>query len=175
MAADDARRVLRIPARISFGCTDLTAAWPHGGTGLGATRQVVLIRTGGAYPVTAEAFGGEPVEYLEPGEVWGVGFTLRTFVDDALDLIFPNTAAGTNTSRQVISAPGTVRAGNWASGRGVVLVITPEGATQAKSATAPDVDAPFVVLHKAIPMIEESARMMFENGSTSPWRARTPA
>ena len=162
MAADDPRMVRRIPGRLAFGCTDLTTAWPHGGTGLGSAFGATLTRFGGSYPVTIEAFGGEPVEYLEAGEVWGIGATLRTFNDDAVDTLFPNTAAGTMSDRQVVSAPGSVRAGNWMSARAVLLVFTPEGATHAKSDTAPDVDAPFVVLYNAIPLIDESAELALE-------------
>lgn len=164
MAADDPRRILRAPGRLSFGCTDLTAVWPHGGTGLGATKKVQFQRAGMAYPVTMEAAGGEPVEYLEPGVVVALGAMLRTFHDDAVDLLFRNTSAGAETQRQVIAEPGTVRAGNWMSGRGVVLVFTPEGATQAQAATAPDVDAPFVVFFNAIPLIREQAELELERG-----------
>lgn len=164
MAADDVRKVLHLPGRLSFGCTDLDLAWPHGGTGLGASRGVMFQAVGGAYPVTIEAYGGEPVEYIEPGVVVGIAAFLRGFTDDAVDLMFRNTAAGTTTQRQVVSEPGTVRAGNWMSGRGVKLVFTPEGATHAKSATAPDVDAPFIVLYKAIPLIQEAAEMALQRG-----------
>lgn len=164
MAADDARRIQRIPGRLAFGCSDLTAVWPHGGTGLGATKAVLFQIVSASYPVTAEAFGGEPVEYIESGVVVGLGCTLRTFEDDAVDLLFRNTAAGTQTQRQVISEPGTVRAGNWMSGRGVLLVFTPEGMTQAQSATAPDVDAPMLVIYRAIPMIDETASLDLERG-----------
>jgi len=162
MAADDPRRLLRVPGRLAFGCDDLTAAWPHGGTGIGSAIGVQLQSQGGSFPITSEAMGGEPVEFIERGQIWGLACTLRSWVDDVLDLIFPNTSAGTTTQRQVIADPGTVRAGNWMSGRGVVLVFTPEGATHAKSATAPDVDAPFAVLYRAIPLIQESAELRLE-------------
>jgi len=165
MAADDVRRILRIPGRLSFGCSDLTTVWPHGGTGLGATKAVQYTLGPASYPVTMEAAGGEPVEYIEPGVVIALGCTLRTFHDDAVDLLFRNTTAGTQTQRQVIAEPGTVRAGHWMSGRGVLLVFTPEGATQAQSATSPDVDAPFLVLFKAIPMMAEQAAHVLERGT----------
>lgn len=165
MAADDARMVRRIPGRLAFGCTDLTLAWPHGGTGLGSSEGCTLTRFGGSYPVTIEAYGGEPVEYVEAASVWGLGCVLRTFNDDAVDLLFRNTTEGAITQRQVVTEPGAVRAGNWMSGRAVVLVFTPEGSTQVKSATSPDSDAPFVVLHAAIPMIQESAELRLEQDS----------
>lgn len=162
MTAYDARLLRRVPGRLSYGCTDLTLAWPHGGTGLGLLRDPILRFYDGLYPVTIEAKGGVPVEYLERGDFVGFGCSLRGWDDDALSLLFPNTAAGTVTQRRITSSAGLRRAGNWASERSVVLVFTPEGATHAKSRTAPDVDAPFVVLHRAIPMVAESAELRLQ-------------
>lgn len=164
MAADDPLEILRVPGRLAHGCTDLALAWPHGGTGLGKTKMIVMQQRGTPYAVTMEAFGGEPVEYLEPGIIIGLACRIRTANDDALSLIFPNAAAGTTTQHQVVSDPGAVRAGNWMSGRGVVLVFTPEGSIHAKSATVPDVEAPFVVLYNAIPLLREDVDVPLSRG-----------
>lgn len=165
MAAEDARTILRIPGRLSYGATDLTTAWPHGGTGLGSIRSVHLLRQSAAYPVTIEALGGEPVEYLEPGEVWGLGAVLRTWQDDVLSTLFPSTSlsTGTTTQRKILGVPGTTKAGTWMSARAVKLVFTPDGAGHAKSATAPDVRAPFVVLYRAVPLVREQQEMALEH------------
>ena len=164
MATDDPRRILRVPGRLSWGATDLTAVWPHGGTGLGAVKGVRLQRIGAAYPLTMEAKGGIPVEYNEEGPAWLLAATIRTFEDDAIQRVFRNTAAGTTSQRRVVTEPGTVRAGNWLSGRSGVLVFTPEGATQAKSATAPDTDAPFVVLYRVLPLLKSDVAIPLELG-----------
>lgn len=164
MATDDPRKVLRVPGRLAIGPTDLTLAWPHGGTGLGAVRGVRLKRFGGLWPATSEAHGGAPVEYLEAGESWALACTVRTHQDDVIRRIFPNTASGTTSQRRVVSAPGSVHAGDWVSGRSVVLVFTPEGATQAKSATATDADAPFVVLYRALPLLAADIEIPLELG-----------
>ena len=161
MGALDVRTIRRVPGRLAYGCTDLTAAWPHGGTGLGAVRGIMLRRYSASFPVTIEAYGGIPVEYLEAGEAWGIAARVRTDDDDAISTLFPNTAVGTTTQHRVVSAPGTVKAGAWASAREVVLVFTPEGATHAQSATAPDVEAPFVILYRALPMLAEQAEIAF--------------
>lgn len=168
MATDDPRRILRVPGRLSHGCTDLTAVWPHGGTGLGAVKGVMLKRFGGLWPATAEAFGGAPVEYLEAGEAWAIAATIRTDQDDVIRRIFPNTAAGTVSQRRVVSAPGSTptHAGDWVSARSLTaLVFTPEGATQAKSATSPDVDAPFIVIYRALPLIANDVEIPLELGA----------
>lgn len=159
MATVDARKVLRAPGRLAYGCTNLALAWPHGGTGLGNVRGIVLRYARTDFRVTAEEFGFEPVEVIQGGESWSVGAVLRDADDDAYSKLFPNTAAGTTTQHKVVTAPGSVRAGALGSARGVVLVFTPEGATHAKAAATPDVAVPFVVLYRAIPMVEESAEV----------------
>lgn len=161
MGTVDVRRVIRAPGRLAINPTNLALAWPHGGTGLGATNKVVLISYGASYPVTIEAFGGEPVDYLEKGEVWGMGFIVRAWDPTALATIFPNTSVGAVSQKRGVSAPGTVRAGNWVSDRSVKLVFTPEGATHAQSSTQQDVDVPFVVLYKALPLLQAQAELMF--------------
>lgn len=153
MGTLDVRAIRRVPGRLAFGCTDLTLAWPHGGTGIGATRDLIATRFGAGYQVAIEAYGGEPVEFIEPGEAWGIGGRIRTFDDDALGKAFANTATGAVSQHKVVSAPGSVRAGNWMSARSFVCVFTPEGATHAVSATAPDVDAPCIVLYRCLPVM----------------------
>lgn len=164
MATDDPRRVLRVPGRLAIAPSNLSLVWPHGGTGLGAVNGVRLKRFGGCWPATAEAKGGAPVEYLEAGESWALAATVRTDQDDAIRRIFPNTSVGTTSQRRVVSAPGSVHAGDWVSDRSVVLVFTPDGATHAKSATAPDVDAPFVLLYRALPLIAADVEIPLELG-----------
>jgi hypothetical protein len=163
MGSWDVAAIRRVPCRVAVGCTDLTAAWPHGGTGIGVVREPFLQRYSGAWPVTIEAFGGVPVEYLEAGEAWGIGGVLRTLDDDALAKAFPNTAAGTVTQRRMVTAgpTQTVRAGNWMSGRSFTCVLTPEGATHAKSASTPDVDAPMVVLYRCMPVMGDPFKIDF--------------
>lgn len=160
MGTVDVRRVIRAPGRLAINPTNLAQAWPHGGTGLGATNKVMLISYGASYPVTIEAFGGEPVEHLEKGEVWGLGFHMRAWDPNALATLFPNTSVGSVSQKRGVSAPGAVKAGQWISDRSVKLVFTPEGATHAQSATQQDVDVPFVVLYKALPLLQAQAELV---------------
>jgi hypothetical protein len=153
MGTIDVRAVRHVPGRLAFGCTDLTAAWPHGGTGLGVVHGLILTRYGTAYPATAEAFAGDPVEYLEPGEAWGIGGRIGTLDDDMLGKAFPSTPTGTISGHEYVTAPGSVHGGDWMSSRSFVCVFTPEGATHAASATAADVDAPFIVLYRCLPVM----------------------
>lgn len=167
MATHDVRAIRRVPGRLAFGCTDLTLAWPHGGTGLGVVRDIELVRYAREWPATSEAFGGMPVEYLEAGAAWGVRGVLRTLDPDALDKAFGNTSTGTVSQRPVVSSgpTDTVRAGNWLSARSFVLVFTPEGATHARSASEPDVDAPFVVLYRCLPVMGDPFQIVLNRGA----------
>lgn len=171
-AGFDSRKILRVPGRFAYGCTDLSLAWPHGGTGLGVVKQVAWVDRSVPYPVTLEAMGGEPVEFVEPGtDVW-FAFVLRTNDDNAISAVFRNTSVGTATQHRVVSEPGAVRAGNWMSGRAVApLVFTPEGSTHAQSRSDPDVDAPFIVLYNAIPMKREDLETPLER--TQEWAIQT--
>jgi hypothetical protein len=171
-AGHDPRKVMRVPGRLAYGCTDLTAVWPHGGTGLGSVRQVAWVERSVPYPITIEAMGGEAVEYVEPGVDVFLTFVLRTNDDNALQKVFRNTAAGTTSQRRLVTEPGTVRAGNWMSGRAVTpLVFTPEGSTHAWARATPDVDAPFIVLYSAIPMIRDDLEIPLER--TDEWAIQT--
>jgi hypothetical protein len=169
---NDPRKILRVPGRFAYGCTDLTAVWPHGGTGLGSVKQVAWVERSVPYPVTIEAMGGEPVEFLEPGIDVMFAFILRTFDDNAVTKVFRNTAAGTVSQKRLVTEPGTVRAGNWMSPRVVApLVFTPEGSTHAYSRTTPDVDAPFIVLYSAVPMKREDLEIGLERSEE--WAIQT--
>lgn len=140
--------VIRSPGRLVINPTDLTAAFPYGGTELGSVRQVTHLRFGADYALTAEEFGFEPVEYNQHGEIHGVSAFCRGFDDDVISALFPNTAAGTTSQHQVVTWPGTNRAGTWRSAVGVKLLFAPFNPI--------DVDA--IILYRGIPMDEDSAR-----------------
>ena len=58
MATAATRNILRIPGRLCVGPTDLTTAFPHGGTALGVTRALEFRFGYRTYNATAEEFGG---------------------------------------------------------------------------------------------------------------------
>jgi hypothetical protein len=145
MATPAARRLLRAPGRLVAGPSSLSGSFPYGGTALGASRAVILKSYGAYYPVTAAELGGEPVEYLERGEIWGCQAFMRGADDDALAALFPNTAAGATTQHKVVSGPGTNKAGFRVSARSVVLLFVPDDITR----------APAWILYRACPMPAE--------------------
>ncbi len=151
MGVIDVRKILRVPGRLAFGISTPSDDWPHGGTGLGSTRGITLKHFGADFPVTAEEFGGEPVEVLQRAEAWGLACVLRTFDNDAVNTVFPNTSVGATTQHRKIVIPGTRKAGRRRSDNAVVLAFTPDN----------ERDAPMILLYNAVPMLEETAALNF--------------
>jgi hypothetical protein len=152
MATYDVRSVLRAPGRLCYSPTDLSTAWPHGGTGLGAVRGVTVRPFLSQFPVTAEERGGEPVEFLRPGEWWGLSAFLRGWDPDAVGRIFPNTVTGTVTQHPGVEIPGSsVRAGHRVSDNAVKVLFTPDNTD----------DVPAVLFYAAVPALDAQAELYF--------------
>lgn len=161
MGAPSAASIRRVPGRLAFGCTDITLAYPHGGTALGEVRDVIFRRFTRDFPVTAEDKGGQPVGYLATGNVWGCVAFMRGFDDDVIELLRGG-SEGTTTQRAQYDANTTYRAGYDLTADAVKLVFTPEGAAHAKSASVPDADAPCWVLWNAVPLLDETADFLLQ-------------
>ena len=97
MATEDLAEVLSAPGRLCIGPTDLSAAFPHGGTALGSVREVELGRTYAWYDVTAEEFGQIVVERFLTHEACFIRGILRQYDPDAVGALFPNVRTGTKT------------------------------------------------------------------------------
>jgi hypothetical protein len=145
MAQSNVVNVLYTPGKLCKNPTNLALPFPHGGTELGLVRQVVIARTHTEARITAEEFGSEVVENIYLGEVWTVGFRLRTYDNDAIADLFPNTTVGTSGNR-VISHPGSNRAGRLESQDAVKLCFSPLNAET----------HPMLLMYRAIPMLEET-------------------
>jgi hypothetical protein len=144
------RDIRWIPGRFSVNPSDLTIAYPHGGTALGEKRAATVEPNQDYEVVLAEEFGGEVVEAIDAaGEGWAIAAIMRGYDDDVISRFFPNTAVGTVTQRRLITAPGTVRAGRLMSASSVVLVFTPDALD----------DQPMFVFHRAIPMLKSTGMM----------------
>lgn len=148
MTMPNPAKILRAPGRLCTGPTDLSLAFPHGGTALGVMRAVA-VRTGvRTISVTAEEFGGEVVEKVFGGESWMLVAILRDFDRDVLASVFPNSSVGTVSQERKLTGPGTLRPGHLLSSRAVALLFSPD---------APD--APAVYLPKAIPILADGMEL----------------
>lgn len=104
MGAPDENAGTLSAGRLAYGCTDLSAVWPHGGTGLGLVGQVFL------FP--QRRWAGLPFEETNStGEVIWLGgdlvvsLTLEGWDEAAMAALNPNTA--TSSGRTIVEWPGS--------------------------------------------------------------------
>lgn len=144
MASPDADAGQLNSGRLAYGCSNLSTAWPHGGTGLGTVGAVFLTpqRLWSA-PIAEET--NAAVEVLWLGGNVTVAFTLVGWDEDATAVIFPNTA--TSNSKTVVEWPGTDLAAGAPVSTITNVVFTPWDVTNGKgwviykAAPVPDVNA----------------------------------
>lgn len=154
MAAPTLAHALEYPGRLSYGCTDFSAAWPHGGTGLGFCDDIVVQGEFPIYLVRAEEWGNEPVEAVVGGEAYSITCLLRDGDEDAINQAFLNTEAGTVSQHRGIVSPGTNRAGYLLSAKTTVVAFTPESLIEGYE----DMHD-MVVFYKAMPAPQATMRM----------------
>ena len=152
MGSSSPPTVIRAPGRLVMAPTDLSIAFPYGGTELGSVRMVTWQKYAVDFALTAEEFGFEPVEFNQAGEVYGLGAFMRGVDDDVVGSLFPNTSTGATSQHKVVTWPGANRAGSWRSAAGVKLLFAPYNTR--------DVDA--IIMYRAVPMVEASARVPLE-------------
>lgn len=153
MATADLNQCLQVPGRLVINPSDLSAAYPYGGTDLGAVHNIVARRTSGTFDVTASEYGGAVVESIQGGENWVLGAYLRQYDNDAISTVFPNTATGTSTKRPGVKhwldAASPVRPGALGSARSVKLLFAPYDVDRCRA----------VYFYRALPRVEETWEM----------------
>ena len=151
MSTGSVRDVLRVPGKLVINPTDITAAFPHGGTELGLTRDSEMRFGIKTELVHAEEWGNQPVESVYCGESAVFAAVLREWDNDALSNIFPNTGTGSVSGDKTIlgrvDGVGVNRAGYLLSGKSFILLFSPKSVDR----------HPMVIIRKAIPMVEESS------------------
>lgn len=150
MATADLNQVLQVPGRLCISPTDLTTAFPHGGTALGEVYQATAMQTSSWFDVRAEEFGGIPVDSVFSGESWVFGAVLRQFDETAIGTVFPNTVTGTTTKRVGIKswfdAASPVRPGTLGSSRSVKLLFSPLDSDRNRA----------VIFYRAMPRVADT-------------------
>lgn len=159
MSAPDLANLLRVPGRLSHTPTDLSTAYPHGGTALGAVGKVDLRLLDPPFLVTAEEIGGAPVEVIEGGARYVLDAELREFEAAALAAIFPFYAAGAKggpTLSHTATTSGQRAGLAIGSALSFVLVFTPDN---------PD-EHPFLIFRRAVPAIQETAMLALRGNAS---------
>lgn len=149
MSLPDLTRVLNSPGKLCYGPTDLSIAFPHGGTAIGSIYKCGVTHIDTRREIKDESMGSEVHDIIWCGENWALSAILREYNNEGISLLFNNSAPGGFTQRAVVSSPGSNRPGMLYSARAVVLLFSPLDADR----------LPAVIFYKAVPLPEESARM----------------
>ena len=153
MSIASVQKILHLTGSICINPTNLASDFPHGGTAIGLTRGAECRFNVQTSLVRAEEWGGAPVESFYTGESAVFAFVLRTFDNDGVAAIFPNTSTGSVSGDTMIdgrtSGVGVNRAGYALSNKSVKLLFSPKSVNL----------QPMVLGRKAVPMIEESAML----------------
>lgn len=151
MGSPDSALSHLVACKASYGCTDLTAAWPHGGTGLGLVSSVQVMPPALYRPVVREEDNASDVVIFLGGPFL-VGMRIESWDNDALAAVHPSST--TVTGDRVLQWPGS----GTLPGSQVTplskLVITPEDETK-----------PGVIVYSAAPMVQlnEGMRLQAKN------------
>ena len=153
MATANTRILWRFTASIIKSPTDLTAAAPYGGTALGLIGDFTFQVESNNVEVQAEEFGSVVIDYVRVGEKAIITGVLRTWDDEALESIFPNTADGSGSNRKLIKSQvagaGMTKPGKLASAGSFKLLIASD---------APDHN-PSLLFYNAIPLVDTQLRI----------------
>lgn len=156
MSTPYARNVVRAPGRLVLNPTDLTAAYPYGGTELGVVRDL-LFRPG----IEVERLIAEEwktaVASIVKAEYAVLAGVLRSWDDDMLNMLFPNVSTGSVTGKKMVE--GLANSGNRTAGYDMA-------AKAGKVLFVPDArnDGQFLVLYRAIPVVDQAAQLSFQIG-----------
>lgn len=156
MATATPIRIVEQSGLLYAGVTSLSAA-NYGGTCLGYVKDLEFRFQKRNQIVTAEEWGGAAVDAIDLGDTGIIAGILRGLDPDALNKVFPNTAAGTSSGERVVKGAvnGTVRAGYSLYGKAFKLLFAPDDTARGQ----------FIVVYKAIPLVEESAAMQVRLGA----------
>lgn len=158
--------VRKIKANVCLNPTDLSAAFPHGGTALGFTGKHIFYPNVLSRELTREEYGGSVDEVAYLAERAILALVMRDFDVDHLAAAFPNTA--TVNGHTVIRggfATGQEQPGYSLTSLAAKVLLSPE-----------DVDAhEGVLLFNAVPVIDEDLAATYsitsEQGLALSWVA----
>lgn len=152
MGAANVREILLVPGSLIAAPTDLTTAHPHGGTELGLVRNIVLEFGFKGVPIPAVEWGTVS-DVIYGGEDVLLSCVIRSFDDDMVTKIFPNTAEGSTSQHRLVTFfPGDNnknRPGYLLSNKAFKLFFSPDSVDQHNG----------ILLYNALPMLANTARM----------------
>jgi hypothetical protein len=151
MGAADATKVFNVGCQLIWNPTDLSAAYPHGGTELGAIDEVLIKPSFKTSLVKGgdDKFAGHVVEDHFIGEEWLLGVVLRQWDDDIKNVLFPNTTTSSGVAQRTVRTTGvTFPPGSRMSSRAGKLLVASK-----------DINAPSLFFRNASPILDPQAEV----------------
>lgn len=155
MSLPDVAKALRVDGRMCWDPTDLTLAYPHGGTALGLITGNEVNEKRVNHRITAEELGGVVVDAVYTGIDLVITALLAAWDNDALELGYQDTSVGTVTGRRIIhyrTQTEDVRAGGLVSAKAGILYFSPLADQH-----------PGVLFHNALPMPQDESNVVTNN------------
>ncbi len=161
MAVPTPESIMRLKGRFVKDPSDLTAAFPYGGTALGVIGAARFLPGVKSAPLPAEEFGNVIAEVVTTGSSGLIMASIRSGWDsDVLPLLFgQNAATGASSGDQFIegkvgSSAGAISAsdgspGRYASDDSFALMFCPDAEDH----------QPFLIFYNAIPLVQEAAEI----------------
>lgn len=138
MASVDVNTSMLVTGRLSYGCTDLGTAWPHGGTGLGVVVSIYFAPPSGYSALQQEETNSTAAVIYTGGDaILGVG--VESWDDDVGDDVLTKLFQNSSTSTTIYTL--TVGTGASGSETATTTLDGTEFTTAITSGTAADVAA----------------------------------
>jgi len=147
MSAPNVSNIYRSPGRLVKNPTDLSAAYPHGGTEIGIARDMLFRPNIKTRQIVAEEFK-TPVEVLFTGSSPIMAGVMRTWDNDIMTTLFPETQTSSRGDVGVLGSVST-RGGKKMSSRAITLLFSPMAVDLHKH----------ILIYNAIPVVEEAFEM----------------
>ena len=147
MALPDLTKIRRFRGRIVANPTNLSVAFPHGGTALGLTRTGEFRFNPQIGWITAEEYGNKKVDGVFAGEDVLFAAVMRNFDADMINTVFPNTVAGSGGTRVIRHRK---------TDRGLLLA---KNAVKLLFAPLATDDHEHILIYRAIPFVELAAKL----------------
>lgn len=159
MTAPVLRIALEIPGRLLWGTTDLSAAYPFGGTELGFVGRITYRPQEPIQEIT-DPTTGRVLDAVSTGDSAILSCRIRDADDTASEATFLNTSSGAVTQRRRIDIGGANGAGYLYSARESTLTFVPEAVVDGND----DIHR-LVHFYRAIPRQQDSFETLLRLGA----------
>lgn len=155
MATPSPCNIAQVWGRLSHSPTDLSLAYPHGGTAIATCDKPTVFWTQEPFEIRSHAFGGAVSDVIYAGEDCILKTELREILDPAaLAAIFPIYTTGLLGGVVLrADANSAARSGTLLGALAKVIVFTPFNIDK----------HPFLIVRRGVPALQETAKLVFSS------------